>query len=479
MFNLYDFAKIIPEVIILGDKNTPWKHISIDSRTIQAGELFIALKGEKYDGHDFIKEAFTKGAAGVVLEKRYLEKNPFLFKELKKPLLAVDNTIKALQMWANYYHSLFRPFNICITGSNGKTTTKEMIVSLLSNRYNVLKSKGNYNNEIGVPLTILGLSYDHDVLVMEMAARKLGEIKELTEIVKPDIAVVTNIGDAHLGLFESKDNIAREKSELFLALKDKGTAIINRDDVYYAYLLNCVSAHNEVISFGFHPQAQVRAINFRQKNEQVLHFELLLSGKDKFQVFLPLMGKFNVLNALAAIAVGIKMNIPIKEIVDSLANFKGVDLRMEYLLLEKGIILIEDYYNANPTATIEALQSVASIAGDRFKVAILGDMLELGDFSIGNHNEIGRKVAALSYDMLITYGDYGNFIIQGAQKEGMRKGKIYHFRKEEKEKLAHLLSQSIPQHSIVLLKGSRALCMEDIVRLWKVIRKGKRSTNYA
>ncbi len=479
MFYLYDWAKIIPEVIIIGNQNTPWEHISIDSRTIQERALFIALKGEKHDGHDFIKVACQKGAAGVVVEKRYYQEHPLLSKELPKPILVVDNTIQALQLWAKYYHSLFRPFNICVTGSNGKTTTKEMIVQLLANKYHVLKSKGNYNNEIGVPLTILDLASDHDVLVMEMAARKSGEIKELTSIVRPDIAVITNIGEAHLGLFESKDNIAREKSELILALKDKGTAIINRDDAYFDYLSNCISDHNEIISFGFHPKAQIRALNFWQKNEQELYFELLLSGKDKFQVFLPLLGKFNVSNALAAIAVAIKMNIPIKEIINSLSYFKGTNLRMEYLVLDKGITLIQDYYNANPTATKEALQSVASIAEGRFKIALLGDMLELGDSSIYYHKEVGHLAAALSYDILIAYGDYGDFIIQGAQEEGMRKDKIYYFRKEEKEQLVYWLVQSVPEHSIILLKGSRDMRMEDIVQYWKIISKGKESAYHA
>ena len=479
MFHLYDFARIIPDSLILGDKDITWQHISIDSRTIKTGELFIALKGEKYDGHDFIKAACEKGAVGVVLEKNFFQQHSSLSKELKQPLLLVENTLLAFQFWAHYYHSLFRPFNICVTGSNGKTTTKEMIVHLLSAKYHVLKSKGNYNNEIGVPLTVLDLASDHDVLVMEMAAQKIGEIKELTAITRPDIAVITNIGEAHIGLFENKDNIAREKSELILSIKDKGTAILNRDDDYFDYLVGCVSSHNEIISFGFHPEAQVRAKNFWQKNERELHFELQISGKDSFQVFLPLLGKFNILNALAAIAVGIKMKIPIRDMIEKISNFQGTDLHMEYLLLDKGIALIQDYYNANPTATKEALQSVASIAKGRFRIAVLGDMLELGDNSIDYHKEVGRVVAYLFYDMLIAFGKYGNFIIQGALEGGMGKDKIYYFGKEEKGKLGQWLMQSAPENSIVLLKGSRDMQMEDIVQYWKENIQNKGNYDYA
>lgn len=476
MFYLHDFATIVPNSIIVGDKNTPWQHISIDSRTIEEGDLFLALAGEQYDGHQFIKEACNKGACGVVLEKTFFQEHQSLATELKQPLLLVDNTLSALQLWAHYYHSLFKPLSICITGSNGKTTTKEMIVQLLSSKYHVLKSEGNYNNEIGVPLTVLGLASYHDVLVMEMAAQRLGEIKELTDIVHPDIAVITNIGEAHIGLFKNKANIARAKSELLFGLKDKGTAVLNRDDSYFDFLVSCLSTHNEVISFGFHPEAQVRAINFWQKNEKELHFELIVD-KDHFQVFLPLLGRFNVSNALAAIAVGIKMKVPLKEILENISNFKGTELHMEYLLLDRGITLIQDYYNANPTATKEALESVASISEGRLKIAVLGDMLELGHDSVYYHKEIGRVVASLSYDILIAYGEFGQYISEGAREQGMRKDQIYYFNKEEESKLVNWLIKSAPEYSIILLKGSRKMQMENIVQFWKENIKLKGNIN--
>ncbi len=476
MFRLYNFADTIPDAQIFGDKDTGWQHISIDSRTIKAGELFIAIRGEVHDGHNFIVEACQKGAAAVVLENNFFQKHLSLVEEIERPFLLVENTLQALQLWAHYYHSLFKTFNICITGSNGKTTTKEMIAQILSNRYRVLKSKGNYNNEIGVPLTILDLNSEHEVMVIEMAAQKSEEIRELTKMVKPDIAVITNIGEAHIGLFGNKENIAREKSELILALKDKGTAIINRDDAFYDYLVSFAASQSEVISFGFHPEAVIRAKNFCQKNEQHLQFELILSGEKKsFSVTLPLLGRFNVLNTLAAIAVGLRMKVPISEIIEVLSNFKGNDWHMEYMLLGKGIILIQDYYNANPTATKEALQSVAKIAQDRFKIAVLGDMLELGDGAIDYHKEVGRKVASLSYNTLIAIGAYGKYIIQGAREEGMAKDKIFYFKKEEKKELAHWLGESISENSIVLMKGSRSMKMEEIVQFWRGNIKSKGS----
>ncbi|MFW6149137.1 MAG: UDP-N-acetylmuramoyl-tripeptide--D-alanyl-D-alanine ligase, partial [Atribacterota bacterium] len=371
MFRLRDLVGVIPGAILLGDPDVRWLNISIDSRTIKSGEIFFALRGEKHDGHQFIKEAIEKRASAIVLEKSFYQPHKSLHnlpKEPVQPILLVDNSLSALQLWSHHYHSLFKPVNICITGSNGKTTTKEMIVHLLNSKYHVLKSEGNYNNEIGVPLTLLNLDSHHDILVIEMAARKLGEIKELTNIVKPDIAIITNVCEAHIGLFDSRDNIAREKSEIILSLKDKGTAILNRDDSYFDYFKNCISPHNELVSFGFHPEAQLRATNFAQEKEKGIHFEIQFQEK-RHHVFIPLLGRFNVYNYLAAFAAGVKMHIPIDEMIHSISNFKTPGMRMEYLPFRRGIMLIQDCYNSNPTAVKEALNSIASISGDRFKVA--------------------------------------------------------------------------------------------------------------
>ena len=478
MLRLRNLASVIPESIPLGDMNIKWQNISIDSRTIKPGDLFFALRGEKHDGHQFIRDACEKGASGVVLEKEFYQNHQFLRSELTQSFLLVDNSLFALQLWAHYYHSLFKPINICITGSNGKTTTKEMIAHLLASKYHVLKSKGNYNNEIGVPLTLLNLAPYHDVLVIEMAARKSGEIKELTNIVKPDIAIVTNIGEAHVGLFESKVNIAKEKSEIILSLKDKGTAILNRDDAYFPYLRNCVSHHNDVISFGFHPEARLRAVSFEQEKEKGIHFDLLFQKEKRHQVFMPLLGRFNAYNALAAFAVGIKMDISIDEVIHSISSFKSPEMHMECLGLGWGITLIQDYYNSNPTAVKEALNSVAGISKGRFKVAVLGDMLELGEQSPDYHKEIGKIVALLSFDLLMGFGEYGRWIAQGAQEEGMSIDKILCFDREDKEQLAIHLMEKVQKNSIVLIKGSRGMQMEDIVQYWKKNEKTKGKGNH-
>ncbi len=474
MFQLNDLARAIPESRSLGDTNVRWKNISIDSRTITPGDLFFALKGEKYDGHQFIGDVCKKGASGIVLEKNFYASHKSFFDACKSPLLLVENSLVALQQWARYYHSLYNPFDICITGSNGKTTTKEMIAHLLKLNYHLLKSQGNYNNEIGVPLTLLALKSHHNVLVMEMAAQKVGEIKELTNIVKPDIAVITNVGEAHIGLFGTKNNIAREKSEIIIALKENGTAILNRDDFYFDYFCERISPDIEVIDFGFHPKARVRAENIKQKKDSGIHFDLILEGNETHHVFIPLLGKFNVYNALAAICVAVKINIPVESIIRRIASFKGLHMHMEYRVFGRGITLVQDYYNANPTAMKEALSSVECISGGRFKVAVLGDMLELGDQTMDYHREVGRFAAQLSFNMIIGFGKYGIIIGQGAEKEGMKKENIYHFHGEDKEKLATHLEDTVPDNSIVLLKGSRNMQMEEIVRYWleKVKTKG-------
>ncbi len=473
MFQLSDLARVIPESILLGNMDIEWQNLSMDSRTIETGDLFLALRGEKYDGHLFISSACEKGASGVVLEKQYFQNHQSLYRELKKPFLLVNNSLSALQLWAHYYHSLINPLNICITGSNGKTTTKEMIAHLLASRYHVLKSKGNYNNEIGVPLTILDLTAHHDVLVLEMAARKMGEIKELTNIVQPDIAVITNIGEAHIGLFGNRDRIAQEKSEIILALKDKGTAILNHDDSYFAYLVNCLSHHNEVISFGFHPEAQLRVVNIGQEKEKGINVNLLFEGKKYNNIFIPLAGRFNVYNTLAAIAAGIKMNVSLDEMIQHISNFKSPEMHMECLTLKQGITLIQDYYNSNPTAVKEVLNSVAGISGGRFKVAVLGDMLELGNQAPDYHKEIGQMVASLSYDLLIGFGVYGAYIALGARDQGMAEDRIYYYDQENIEQLAIQLMKSVPENSIVLLKGSRDMQMENIVQYWQQNKKTK------
>ncbi len=467
MFRVEELARIIPGSIPLGNMNASWNKVSIDSRTIQSGELFFALKGERYDGHDFIRRACENGASGIVLEKRYFQNHPSLQKDLKQPFLLVDHSVSALQLWARYYYTFYKPFTICITGSNGKTTTKEMIVHLLSTKYQVLKSRGNFNNEIGVPLTILDLDSHHDVMVIEMAARQKGEIRELTNIVQPDIAVITNIGEAHIGLFGSRENIAVEKSELISSLKEKGTVILNHDDAYYAYLKSRISGHREVLSFGFHPEAQLKALNYRPENEKGISFDISWHDSEARRLFIPIIGKFNVYNALAAIAVGIRMNLSRDGIIESLSNFKGLTMHMEQLMLDRDVMVIQDEYNANPTAVREALTSIAELSEGRFKAAVLGDMLELGSQAANFHHEVGRLAASLSFDMLIGYGEYSKLLVQGAREWGMAREMTFSFDVENREYLAKRFMKLIPDHSIVLLKGSRSMKMEEFARYWK------------
>jgi len=478
MFQLKDLAGAIPRALLLGNPKIKWEKVSIDSRTLKRGDVFFAIKGEKFDGHKFSREAIKKGASALVLEKSFYQTNNSLRKDLSHHVLLVDNTLLALQLWANHYHSLFKPYNICITGSNGKTTTKEMIVHLLKSRYNVLHSQGNYNNEIGVPLTIFNLNSNHDVLVLEMAARKSGEIKDLSNIVKPDVAVITNVGEAHIGLFGSRDNIAREKSELIISLKDKGMAVLNRDNDYYEYLKKCLIHHNDLVSIGFHQESHLKAENVLQDRKEGLQFDFLFQQK-RYHVHLPVIGKFNIYNTLFAFAVGIKMQIPIDEMIYYISNFSSPDMRMNCQYFNRGIIFVQDYYNANPTAVKEVLKSVASMPEGRFKAAVLGDMLELGEKAVDYHIEIGKAVEILSYDMLIAFGEYGKWIAHGAQKQGMSEDKIYYFDKKDKDKIIDILRKNVPENGIVLLKGSRNMQMEDISRHWEETEKLEEKYNNA
>jgi len=474
MFRIIDLSEKIENSVRLGNANTECKGISIDSRTINAGELFFALRGERYDGHQFIKSACENGAAGVVLEKAFYKNNPLLFDQCKKPFLLVDNSLLALQKWAQHIYSQMNPLAICITGSNGKTTTKELIAHLLKSDYQVLKSRGNYNNEIGVPLTVFDLKKNHNVLVIEMAAQRRGEIKELTGIVQPDMAIITNIGEAHIGLFGSRENIAWEKWKLVAALENDGIAFLNHDDSYFNDFCRGVP-DKKVISFGFHPKAQVRAINIKEENEKGMYFDLGLPDGHVYPAFIPLIGKFNIYNALAAIAVAMQMNINIDRIIQEITTFNPLPLHMNINMLARGIMLIEDCYNANPTSTKEALYSVATISGKRFKVAILGDMLELGKQAADYHREIGRLAGRLSFDSLILLGEYRQHIAEGASESGVDKGQVYLFNLKDKKKLANDLFRLIPDNSIVLLKGSRNMQLEEVIKYWAAEEKKVRN----
>lgn len=414
--------------------------IAIDSRAVKRGDLFVAITGEKTDGHLYIQKAVDKGARAVLVEKPV---------STDVPVILTTSTVYALGRLAQWYRNQFNIPVVGITGSVGKTTTKEMMASVLASRFSVLKSQGNLNTEIGLPLTLFGLKKHHEVVVVEMGMRGLGQIRELAKMARPNVGVITNIGENHLELLGSKENILKAKWELAEALPPEGTLILNRDDDLL--LAKGSRMQSEVLWYGTDRSAMVRAENISVQGEG-LSFDLCWLGEKRIRVELPVPGRHNVSNALAAAAVGLAFGLTLEEIAKGLSMFTNATMRLD-IQRYKGITVINDAYNASPVSMMAALEVLADLAKGR-KIAVLSDMLELGDWSMEGHRQVGR---ACKVDILYTYGEMARDI-NGAAPDIEKE----HF--GSREALADKLIEILKPGDTVLVKGSRGMKMEDIVK---------------
>lgn len=457
-----ELIKAVSGKIIQGDRDCLINRISIDSRTLIPGDLFFAIIGLNFDGHDFIIEAFKKGAVGaivckgksILLQDEQIDKN--------KIIIEVEDTLSALQDWSKHYKDKFKTFNVCVTGSNGKTTTKEIIAHILSQEFPLLKTSGNYNNEIGIPLTLLQLNKSHKLLVAEMGMRGLGEIKTLTTFIPPDLAVITNIGEAHIGLLGSKDNIFKAKSELLQSLDKDGIAVLNRDDPYFFKMREIVKG-KKVCTFGIENKSDIMARNIKMVSDKGMRFALKVQNAKSREIYFPLLGRHNIYNALAASAASFALGIELDLIEKGLSFFKPLDLHMQLSNFYNDIKILNDSYNASPLSVKSALETLAEVAQSNRKIAILGDMLELGEKTGFYHREIGKEVAKFSIDILITVGPGGKIIAQSSKEEGMAEESVFSFEKNEKLNLAKKLLSLTKPGDIILLKGSREMKMEEIL----------------
>jgi UDP-N-acetylmuramoyl-tripeptide--D-alanyl-D-alanine ligase len=431
------------------------KGVSIDSRKIKEGELFVAIKGDRFDGHDFVPEVMKKGAWGAIVDKSILETQFGKIGGLPN-IIPVEDTLRALQEISFLHRKKFSLPMVGITGSNGKTTTKEMTAGILKQQGPVLKNEGNLNNHIGVPLTLMQLEKDHRTAVVEMGMSAPGEIDLLARIVNPDVGVITNIGPAHLEFLGSLDRVAAAKAELLGNIKADGTAVLNADDPYFETLKNKWTGR--VLSFGIEQRADVYASGIRQDKE-FTDFTLEAEGS-KVSVRLRAVGRHNIYNALAAAAAALAVGMPLETIKYGLDDFAPVAMRSE-LKAVKGRTVLADYYNANPGSVKAALETLVTLRPGARSVAVLGDMLELGTSSIEEHRAIGRIAARLGVDVLITVGPQAKQMLEGAREAGMRSERLFAARSHAEA--AMRLAKETKNGDAVLIKGSRGMKMEKIL----------------
>ncbi len=431
---------------------------SIDSRTVGPGQLFFAVKGERLDGHEFVGEALEKGAVAAVVRNDRLGQYAD-----KTRLLAVDDTLVALQTLATSVRKIWGRPLVGVTGSAGKTTTKEAIAHVLGIRFGLLKSEGNFNNHFGLPLMLLKLEPQHAVAVIEMGMSHAGEIRALSRIAQPEIGVVTNVAPVHLEFFDSIADIARAKYELIESLPASGTAVLNADDQYVSQFVR--GFKGKTVMYGTHPTADVRAENIQPKGTEGSEFDVVIAGVRQ-HALLPLVGAHNVLNALAAVAVGVERGLNPAEAVGALATLAPADKRGQVLHLGN-MTVINDCYNSNPTALNAMVDALAAMPAQR-RIVVAGEMLELGPAAEEMHRETGQHVAEKKIDILVGVRGMAHAMVHGATQAGTRAEFM-----ATPEDAGEWLAREAHDGDVVLLKASRGVKLEKALEVWKARRDGK------
>jgi len=446
--------KAINGELLLGSPGSRITGISTDSRSIKEGELFFALEGENFNGHKFIDQAISNGAAGAVISS---EKDAVysLLKGVEKCILIkAADTLKALGDLAKFYRKSLRTDFVAVTGSNGKTTTKDMIYHVLRNFNNVTRSRKSFNNYIGVPLTIFDSDFTQDFCIVEMGTNAPGEIRRLSEIIFPDFTVLTNISCTHLKGLGSIEGVADAKAELIENMAEDGVLITNADDDWCNHIANRFDG--KVITFGFNKSADVRASNVK-RNDSGFTFTV----NNAFTFKLNVLGKHNIYNAMAAIAVCNAVGIGMGDICGKLVDVKLPPMRMEKQVCGD-IVVINDGYNSNPSSMSAALEELSQLTAPGRKILVCGDMLELGKYAESMHREIGVKVANSDIDVLWTVGPFSRFVAEEAIANGMPEDRIRSC--ETSEEVSRFVASQLKKDDIVLIKGSRGMMLENVVR---------------
>lgn len=445
-----DIIKICNGELIFGNLDLVCNNFSKDTREINKNDVYIGIKGENFDGNLFFKDAFDNGACACILEKSSTKEIDFTdYKD--KTIILVDNSIKALQDLAKYKRSLYDIPVIAITGSVGKTSTKEIVASVLNTEYNTLKTEGNLNNHIGLPLTILKLK-NHEALVLEMGMNHLNEISLLTNIAKPTIAVITNIGTAHIGNLGSRENILKAKLEIIEGLKENGTLIINNDNDMLHNYIDKIKEKVNTKTIGI-----VNESNYMAKNiiDETFSSEFEINNTS-FKVNAP--GDAFIYNSLVAYAVAKELNIDDEKIKKGITSFELPNNRLEKIVNNKGVTIINDSYNCSYDSLINSIDMISKSNYSK-KILMIGDILELGDFSKDIHSKIGKYIIDKNIDSVILVGNEVKYTKKALEENSFNK-EIYLFEKESDS--YDFLKNYLTKGDIILLKGSNAVKLYNV-----------------
>jgi UDP-N-acetylmuramoyl-tripeptide--D-alanyl-D-alanine ligase len=463
-------AAAVSGTLVSGDPSTTFHGVSIDTRSIGRGELFVAIRGDRFDGADFADAAIIAGASGVVVPRDRGWGAPGPARKMQDAAAApvvieVGDTTAALQSLAHAVRRESGTKVVAITGSAGKTTTKEVTAELLASRYRVVRNRGNLNNHIGLPLSLMELRHRPEIAVVELGMNHAGEIRTLVRIAEPEVRVWTNVGEAHVGFFRSVDAIADAKSEILEDASPPTLLVANADDDRVAERARRFSGR--VTTFGIDRDADVRAtaVTDRGVDGTAAH---VTTGRGAVEISTSLVGRGNLANVLAATAVALEFEVPLAIIAERAARLRPASHRGEVIRLSRGVTVIDDSYNANPTATKRAIDVlVAATAGRR--LAVLGEMLELGEYATELHAEVGRAVAAARIDLLVAVGgEPAGALAAAAVTAGMAASRVRHY--ATSDRAADVLATLIEAGDVVLVKGSRGVRTERVVERLKAER---------
>ncbi len=458
MLSTADILQATGGVLLTPPREHVFTAVGTDSRTLGRGALFVALSGERFDGHDFLDQAVERGAAGLLVGQAHpAARSVASAKAAAISVIAVADTLRALQDVAAFYRRGMDIPVCAVTGTNGKTTTKEMLHAVLAVGRRTYRSPGNLNNHIGVPLSLLGMPRDTEAAVLEFGMSGAGEIRRLAEIARPTVAVITNVSEAHLTTLKSVDAVARAKGEILEKLPQTGWAVLNRDDHRVWGLRRGVRAR--VVSFGLTQGCDITAdeIAFEKSGGAVFR---LLSAGPPVRVRLQRPGRHEVFNALAAAAAAQALGVPPAEMASGLAACELPGMRWELRTLPSGAQLINDAYNANPASVKASMETVAGLGPGRRNIAVLGDMLELGESSEALHREVGRAAAAGAFSLLVTVGERSRWTAAEAVTAGMNRAAVISC--DTWEQAAAVLAEQMQPRDRILVKASRGMGLERI-----------------